>query len=785
MIRNYFLVAFRNISRTKLFSLINVIGLSLGITAAIVLGLFASYELSYDQFHEKTENIYLVYKERITPAGVQPTYDTWMPLAPQMKLDFPEVEQAMRVSEASALVEIEGNRFNEQCYYVDPEYFSLFDFSLQQGTAESLRDDKAVLISRRLAKKYFGSEDPLGKVIRVDFTRDYRVAGILGDFPRNTFFSSELIFPIRSIPGFKEEETNWNSSSYYTFVLLGKDARMTGLLEKFPAFIKKIWDEETQKRTTFKLLPLKSSFETFVGNPQDVYILLMVGIGLVVIAGINFVNLTTARSLDRSKEVSMRKVFGAQRSQLVNQFLLESVLMSVGAMLVSVGASRLLLPFVNSQYNLDLQLRVDDPGIWLGLLAFSGLLGLLAGSFPSLVMSGMRIQRGLKSFESGKSHLRNGLVVLQFALSMILVVTMMTIGKQVSFMKTADLGFRSKGQIVVPISSDDFPDAEQAQQRLQTFKDIISENANVQSLTSSRHIPTQWSGSNTFVKPEGWQDDPLRMRFTYHDADFLKTYEIPLLEGDGFKDDSFGDQRESAVINQAALRAFGWQNVNEKFLLFGERKVAVVGLIPDFNYETLREEVAPIIHFHRQASNRTHRYITVKVSDGKEQGVVDYIRSKWNLLDETGLLPFNYFFLEDNIGTMYQAEDRLFTMIRIFSGIILAVACMGLFGLSSFSLDKRKKEIGIRKILGATVPGIVSMFFRRYLALIMVSFLIALPISYYLMEKWLSGYARHTSIGMTTFLLALVSISVVALFTVSSKTVVVALQNPVKAIREE
>lgn len=785
MIRSYFLVALRNMSRYRLFSLINITGLGIGITAAIILGLFAKYQLSYDQFHQKQDRIFLVYKERITPAGLQPTYDTWMPLLPQLKMDFPEVENGARVLDDGVLVEVDGKRFNERCYYTDPEYFSLFDFKLDQGQAQLLHDEKSVFLSKRLAEKFFGSGDPVGKVIRVDFTREYRVAGVLAESPKNAFFTSELILPLRSMPDFKEEETNWGSSSYFTFVLLRDGARISALTDKFPDLIKKIWDEETQRRTNFRVLPMKDTFRTFVGDPNDVYILIAVGLGLVLIASINFVNLSTAKSLDRNKEVSMRKIFGAQRIQLMNQFLSESVILSLGALLFALAASRLVLPFINSQFNLDLHLDFSNP-LWMGgLVLFSVVLGFVAGLFPSIVLSGLHIQRGLKTFTSSRSYLRNGLVALQFTLSIVLVVTMMTIGKQIDFMRTANLGFRTSGMMVLPISVFDFPNADEAQARLKSFKDILAGHSGVQSLTSSRHIPTQWSGSNTFVKPEGWTDDPLRMRFTYFDSDFLNTYEIQLLEGDGFKDDSFGDQRESVLINEAALRAFGWKDVRDKYIMLGDNRLAVVGLIQDFNYETLREEVAPIIHMHRVASNRTHRYITVHVSRGQEQAVLDFAKSKWGVLDESGQLPFNYFWLDENLDTMYQAEQRLFTMIRIFSMVILVVACMGLFGLASFSIEKRKKEIGIRKILGASVLGIVLKFFGGYLRLLLISFALALPLSWYLMGEWLAGYARHTSPGVLTFAVALAVVAIVVISTVSIRTITVALQNPVNVIREE
>lgn len=786
MIRNHILFAIRNIAKYKLFSLINIAGLSLGLTAAIVLFLFAKYQLTYDQYHTNADDLYIVYKERITPTGIQPTYDTWHPLLGQLKADFQEVKTGTRISQSGVMVEANGNRYNESCYYVDPEYFNVFDFPLLPGDNKNpLPDNTSAIISQELAKKYFGEENPIGKSLIVNFEQQYIVSGVLEEYPRNSSIASDLIFPIKSQPDYADWENNWGSSSLFTIIQLDKAASPETLSSKFPSFIKKIWNEDVQKRTNFKLLPISATFETFIGDPKDVYILLIVGIGLVLIVTINFINLSTARTLDRSKEVSMRKVFGAQRSQLIQQFLYESVLMSLVALVISLVAAKILLQTINQYFELDLSLNLSNPLVYLTLFSVSVALGLLAGIIPSFILSGLRIQRGLKSFTSDRSRMRNILVTLQFGLSIVLLISVIVIGKQINFMKTADMGYQTHNQLIIPISVNDFAEADVAQQRLESFKQIISKHSAVKSISSSRHVPFNWSGSNVFVRPEGWQGEPLRMRYTYHDADFLSTYQIPLLEGPGFKDDSFGDQRESVMINEAAMRAFGWSSIANKSILIGDHKIEVVGLIKDFNFETLQNEIAPILHFHRAPSNQTHRYVTIHIADGNKAEVVNFIKSKWSILDASETLPFNYYFLDETLDRVYQNENQLFTMIKAFAFIILAVACMGLYGLSSFTLERKKKEIGIRKVLGASVVRITVMFFQRYLILILISFGFAIPISIYLLNEWLSGYAKHTSITADVFLISLSAIVMISTITIASKILHVATRNPATVIRED
>ncbi len=791
MIRNYLNIAVRNILKHKVYSTINVVGLAAGIAATIVIVLFARYELTYDQFHTNSENIYLVYKERVTPNGLQPTYDTWVPMLEQMQSDFPEIENGTRIFfNGGATINIDETTFTENIYYVDPGYFEIFDFPLAQGNNDKpFSNVNSVVISKELAAQFFGNADPIGKSLQIDHQVTYIVTGVLDDYPPNAFWENGIVVPIKSFPRYEEFQEQWGSSFISTLIMLPPNYDPMALEAKFPDFIKSVWDEEVQQRTNFRLLPLHESYNTFVGDNSDSYILLYIALGIIIIASINFMNLSTARSMERAKEIGMRKVMGAQRKQLIAQFLSEAVLMTTTALILGVLAAEMTLPRINEMFAMQLEIPyLDEPISIVILLAFGLVVGFLSGSYPAFYLSNFKILSAIKGLFSkgGGVNLRNSLVVLQFTLSIMLIIGTMVIADQIKYMKGADLAFNKDNLMVIPVSAGDFEDTEGAQERIQTFRNEISRHNSVVATTTSRHVPGRWSGSNAFVRPEGFEGNPLRMRFTYLDAEFFNTYQISLIEGPGFLPDTEGDQRQKVVINQAAMKAFGWETITDKALVLGSSgrfRVEVVGLIEDFNYETLQAEVAPILHFHRVPTNGTHRYITLRTSSDQFSETLEFIESKWDVLGATR--DFEYFFVDDDMAQMYALEDRLLTMVSIFSILSIFVTCLGLFGLSSFIIEKRRKEIGIRKVLGASSTGIAILISSNFSKLVIVSFILAAPLAYIIMNQWLDGFAFHTSVSWTVFALAIIVSLGISWLTVSIKSLKAAIANPVDTIREE
>jgi len=419
-----------------------------------------------------------------------------------------------------------------------------------------------------------------------------------------------------------------------------------------------------------------------------------------------------------------------------------------------------------------------------GLIGFAVFIGLISGIYPAVFISGFNIIDSLKgSFQSGGETLRKGLVVFQFALSILLIAGALVVWSQINFMKNTDLAFNKDHLLVVPISVGDFEDRDEGAIRLQSFRDELMTSSNIISVSTSTHVPSQWSGSNTFVRPEGWEGDPLRMRFTYHDAEFFDTYEIKLVEGAGFLGDAKGNQRESVVLNRAAMDAFGFDNIHEKAIMLGNSRIQVVGVIDNFNFETLRSEVNPILHFHRIPSNSVHQYITLRINPENYSATINLLQEKWEVMNSGS--PLEYFFMDESLAEMYATEDRLLRMVTAFSLISIFIAGLGLFGLSSFMIEKRKKEIGVRKVLGASLVQVVYSISKNYLLLIGIAFILSVPLSYYLMGFWLEDFANTITIGWEIYLLALGFTFLIGWGSISYKTLQAATLNPVHTLKEE
>ncbi len=787
MFKTYLKVAIRSLLKRRVNSLINISGLALGIAAAIVIVLFAKNELTYDQHHKNSDNTYLVYKERVTPNGIQPTYDTWAPLADRLTTDFPEVSLGTRLYQTSISMEVGNQRFEEECYYVDPNYFKVFDFPLAQGNNNQPFENKnSVVLSKDMAYKLFGNSSPIGQEIRVNFSQIYTVSGVMEEYPQNGFVGEEILIPLESDPDFSEFQNEWNGSFLFTYISLNPNADELALSAKFPDLVKNIWDEEVASRTNFRLLPLHDTYDTFVGDTRDSYILLYIALGIILIAVTNFMNLSTARSMDRAREIGMRKVLGAAKSQVAIQFVCEAILVSFMALGLGLAIAGLALPSINALYDMDLNIPFLSEPLAIPLLLIFGLIiGVLSGSYPSFVLSNFRILESLNNVFNKKIsglRIRNVLVVLQFSISVLLIVGTITIARQISFIKSADMAFNKENLVVIPVAERDFEDRDEARVKLATFKDELSKYNSVHSLTSSRHVPGRWSESNLFVNPEGWQGDPMRMRYTFMDAKFFDSYQIKLLDGPGFLPDTETNQRESVIINEAAMKAFGWSDIENKNLEIGRNKIKVVGLINDFNYETLRSEIDPVLHFHRIPSNAAHRYLTLRTDAENFQETLAFMEAKWNILDPDR--PFSYFFVEQDFQQLYANEDRMLSMVKVFALLSIFISCLGLFGLLSFHLDKRKKEIGVRKILGASATGLTLLISNEFVRLIVVAFVIACPLAYYFMNGWLNDFAYHIEVGWQVFVLALILTTGLAFLTIAYKTIRAANANPVESIQE-
>lgn len=794
MLKNYIKIAFRNIWKRKGYSLINIGGLGIGIAAAILITLYAINQLTYDTFHENSDDIYMVYKERITPTGVQDTYDTWVPLKTEIEVTYPNVKQAARTFTQDVWMEAKEKEFQEEVLYTDPELFEIFSFPLKNSIEDPFPSLQSIIISPEIAQKYFGNENPIGKVFRLAYEREYVVSGVLEEIPQNSSIQIDMAVQIESSGGYEDFKENWGSSFLETYIQLEQGSNPAELEAQFPELITTIWDAETAGRTNFKLLPLTEMYNRFNDSDKYSYILLGIAIAIILIACINFMNMATARSLERVREVGMRKALGGQRSQLILQFLSESVLIVFVALLVGICIAELLLPAFNSLYDLQLSINVfENKEALLLLLAGGLLLGLISGSYPAFFLSkfsSSEVLRGQFSKKPGGFALRRILVTTQFAVTIVIIISTLIIRDQVQFMKNADLGLQKENIIAIERSAGDFENEEQAMIRLNTFKDEIRNHRNVVSVASSRAMPGQQFSFNSFLfaRPEGWIDEsPLRMRWTIVDHEFFNLYDIDLVEGRSFRESSEIDMESGVIINQAAMEDFGWETAVGKTVGLGSNgseKMTVIGVIENYNYQSLQNEVAPILHFYRPGDSGSLSVISVRIADNDVSSTLASIESEWKEIVDAEM-PINYFFVDQQFEQMYETQDRLVTVAGAFSILAIVIAALGLLGLASLMVKQRTQEIGIRKVLGASISEIILLISRNYMLLVVAGFIVAVPLAWYLMSNWIQDFAYRVDLRTSVFLAGGIFVFLIALITVAVQAFKAALLNPAESLRRE
>lgn len=791
MFKNYLKVGLRSLMRHKGYTFINIFGLTVGLCAALLILLYAESELTYDRFHSKAENIYMVYKERITPTGTQETFDTWAPTWEALKQDYSQVVNGARIIEESLWIEVNGERFNEATTLTDKSYFQLFDFKLKEGNRESILSNlNEAVVSQELADRLFPGENAIGKTIEApSLENQYIISGILEEVPYNSYLQPNLIVPVQSHPQFEGVAGNWGSSFLETYIQLEPGTDIAQLETSFEDFITKIWDAQTADTTNFKLLNMLDIYDRFNDNRQYAYILLIVAIGILLIAAINFMNLATARSMERAREAGMRKVLGALKPQLIIQYLTESLTITFISLFLGLVLASMLLPMFNAYYEVGLNVNFwQEPTNLMVILAIGLLIGLSSGLYPAFYLTSLKSVDTLKGkvvkTKGFGTIVRNGLVVLQFMFSTLLIVGTLVISKQVDFMKNKDMAFEKENLLVLPIRVDDFPSEEQGVNQLGALRNALRDHSAITSLTATSSIPSNFPGRFTFVVPDGFTpEERLRMRLTYVDHDFFSSMKINLVDGRDFMPNSEQDRNESAIVNRAAFEAYGWENIEGKYLNFGSRRMKVVGVVDDYNFETLANEVAPIIHFYRPPENAVHSFTVARVAAGRTADALKVAQEQWEAVLPG--VPFDYYFIDQRFQQLYESEDRLTGAISTFSMVAIVIATMGLLGLSSLITTQRTKEIGIRKVLGASVASIMALLSKKFALLIALAFILTVPLSLMLLNNWLSDFAYRIDIGVMVFMIALLGTLFVALAAISLQTVRAALANPIKSMRYE
>jgi len=822
MIKNYFKSAYRNIIRNKFYSFINILGLAIGFMATIIILLYNQNELNYDKHNKKYDRIYRL-ESHFTISGKDDLFAvTSVPLGPAFKVEYPEVEEFVRLFGGDGmLIEIDKNQYYEdRLFWADSTIFNVFTHEFIYGDPKNaLTEPNTCVINETLAKKYFGKKNPMGEVIKAVNEIPFKITGVIKDQPDNTHLKYNGLFSIVTLSERIGRErfnsfdpaTFWNINPY-TYILLKENSSMESILEKSPMFyekyMKSVGDQINANfapmATPLADIHLNSKLKSDepTGNKAYVLIFTIVALFILVIAGINYMNMATARSTKRAKEVGLRKVIGAVRSQLMRQFLSESLILALIAFLISLVAVYLILPSFNELAGKNLVFGIKSLNIILWTLLISIGVGLLSGSYPSFYLSSfapIKVLKGKINTGKSKGSLRKILVVFQFIISISMIVGTLVVTKQLNYMRSKDLGFAKDNVLVTTIQADT-----NLLKKMPTFRKELLQNPNVKDLSTSNGYPGNIGGivvmkveqdsklgtiDSTGNTETGSQMVEETLNFTMIDYDFLNLYEIKFKEGRNFSREMGTDLQEGVIINEACAKELGWiNNPLGKKIGFGlqldgtfTRSTKVIGVVKDFNYRSLHNAIEPLAMF---LSNRPLNAVSIKIGPENRQQTLQFIEDKWN---EFGAInPFDYNFLKDTMDDMYQAEAKIGKVFTIASLLSVFIALLGLLGLSSFIAEQRTKEIGIRKVVGASLESILTFLYKEFVILILIAFVIASPIAWYLLNNWLdSNFVYRTDIGLLTFLMAGFIAFVIGIITISFHIYRAASSNPVDALKYE
>lgn len=795
MIRNYIKIAFRNLWRHKEFSMINIIGLAVGMTAGFLIFMYVKFELSYDHFNENYDNVYRIASDIKSPTETLHWSSTTAPVGPAIKADYPEVEEFTRLFGGNYLVQYRDAKFQENnVQFAEPSLFKVFSFKLIKGdVAKALEAPYSVLMTETLAKKYFGSVDAIGKSLLLDGKYPASVTGVMEDVPHNSHIKFDMLVSVSTLEKlYKGYLNQWGNYNNFTYLLLKKGYDPAKLQSRLPAFAKKhISDADRRQGMDYAyfLEPLRDVYMVSKrgggsesGSLSNVYIFSVIAVFILLIACINFINLTTARATERAKEVGIRKVIGAIRKQLTIQFLSESVIICLISFLFSALFSFLLLPLFNQLAGKEVSESIFRHGYLLQLFIISCVIGLTAGLYPALVLSGFKpitILKGRFSTTSKGIILRKGLVITQFTISIVLIIGTLVVYNQLSYMRNQDLGFKKDQMLTI-----DFAGDSAIQSRYQVIKNELAKIPNVSSVTASGSIPGFGNGV-AYSKIENKSGAMQEMNMNMYDVDysFIHQFGMKVLAGRVFSEAFGTDTTKAIIINEAASKMLGFTNpgdaVGHNYEQWG-RKGKIIGVVKDFHFQGLQTTVKPL---NMRIGKRGLNVFTVKIGVKDVTATIKAIEDKWKVLAPER--PFNYVFVDATFNKLYASDNTFGSLFLYFAILAIFISCLGLLGLASYSTIQRTREIGIRKVLGASVGGIVNMLSQEFMILVGISAVIAFPLAWYGMDKWLRDFAYRTNITWWEFGLAGIIALVIALTTVSFQAIKAAVANPVKSLRSE
>ncbi len=808
MLRNYFKILVRNIRKSPLYAMINVVGLAVGMAVSILIFLFVAHELSYDRHHEKADRVYRVSRYWLNQDGQVSLHLGHLapPFGPLLASDYEnEVEQAVRLFNFAPLIKYGQNAFEEEHFFsADPEIFDVFSFNFLEGDVSGiLHDSDALVISESAAKKYFGNESPMGKEIEMEVDGMgfvMQVRGVIEDMPDNSQFHVDFLasmIPVVSFYGGQEAfMSNFGSNNFSTFLLLREGVDYKAFEAKLLSFIDRHMGETQagipmSKTTQLQLWPLTdvhlySNLDSEIepnGAIEYVYIYLAVALFILLIACINFMNLSTARSAMRSMEVGLRKVMGADKSRLVRQFMGESFLMTFTSLVFAVILVYLFLPvfsdFTGKRLSLDF---MDNPAYILGLLGLALAVGLISGSYPSLFLSGFSPAVVLKGvFKAGKGHenFRSILVVGQFSISVVLIVAVLVVVQQLDFMQNKELGFEKDNMVVLPSSP-------RINENYLMIKDRLEKHPAIKEVSVSSRVPSsRLLDSNGGAAEINGELSQLNVRVAdiHVGHNFLKTYGIPIVAGRDFDYLMATDSAEAFILNEAAVQAIGWTSSEEavgKRFNYGGQRGFVTGVMKNFHFESLHQPIVPIVFL---ISKDRNNQISIRIDGAQKEEAMAYLEKEW--ADLRPDFPFEPNYIDERFTRQYEAEQRLRTIFTFFSALAVLISILGLYGLTTYATQQRTREIGIRKVMGAETFNILALLGKDFLRLVMIGFLIAIPISWFGMSNWLDDFAYHIGISWTVFMYAGMIAGLIAALTVMSQSLKAAWSDPVKSIKSE
>jgi putative ABC transport system permease protein len=809
MIRNYLKIAFRNLTKYKFISFINLFGLAVGLACCLLITTYILNELSYDQYNQHADNIYRVTRDFNNEDGtislrlstISPPFGYYLPN------DFPEIQKMTRLLDNGITpLRYKDKLINEQnVFFADENLFDVFTVKVLKGNPKTaLSDPFSVMLTEETAQKYFGDEDPMNKVIRANNQFDVKVTGIYKAFPSNAHIHPGLLVSFNTLKdsavyGEKNLRTNWGNNSFFTYLLLPLHYNTARMISQFPAFIDRHMRNEEyigkqaskytklgmQKLTDIHLYSHTDYEAEPNGDIKRVYIFAAIALFILLIACINYMNLSTARSTLRAREIGIRKVIGARKRELIFQFLSESVLLSWVAILIAFACLYFTLPWLDKisgqQLSPDILMKWQ---ILVPVFLTPFIVGILSGIYPALFMSSFQPVKTLKGlFRAGGRSIsfRKVLVITQFAISIILIITTAIVFQQLHYMQKKSLGFDKEHIVVIPYNN-------ALNDKYESFRSELLSNASFKNATRTSRIPTgrllddmgAYTLSGDSMKPANTD-----IKFVSVDYDFVPTYGINMAAGRNFSRE-YGTDTLSFVLNESAVNALDWKTPQDavgKDFKYGNTKGHVIGVIKDFHFESMHQSIVPLVLVMLPPSFHYFNNLSIKFSGNNIPASLTHLESTWKkILPE---IPYQYTFLDENFDKLYQAEQRQGNIFTIFACIAIFIACLGLFGLSAFAISQRIKEIGIRKVLGADITTIVTLLSKDFLKLVAISAVVAFPVAWYFMNNWLQDFAYRINMPWWIFIIAGIVAALIALITISFQAIKAAIANPVKSLRTE